>query len=53
MSQDIQQFLPEGYHFRLMPRFNNKPVSSILQEYVNTVRIYLMRTLKATNDYNG
>ncbi len=52
MSSDIQQFLPEGYHFRLVARFNNKPVANILQEYVNTVRIYLMRTLKATNDYN-
>ncbi len=53
MSSDIQHFLSEGYHFKVMARFNNKPVSSILQEYVNTVRIYLMRTLKATHDYNG
>jgi hypothetical protein len=53
MSPDTQQFLPEGYHFSLIARFNNKPVANILQEYVNTLCIYLMRTLKATNDYNG
>lgn len=53
MSSDIQQLLPGGCHFKVMAQFNNKPVSSILPEDVNTARIYLMRTLKVANDDNG